>query len=115
MLEIFRTYWLWLRRVSRRLRAMTGTAENIYDSLWPARKESIHSILSLLGHDLSEWNKIKGGASKASVNPKFCYNWSFRNSNKAVAVCLWHAEIDYDDTSIFQQRNLRGDLGPVVI
>ena len=86
---------------------MTETAESTYNSLNPARKESIHAILSRLGHDLSDWNNIKGGASKAPVNPKYCYNWSFENPGKAIALCLWYAEISYDETSLFQVNNLR--------
>jgi len=88
---------------------MTETTENTYNSLWPKGKESVHSILTRLGHNLSDWNNIKGGAAKASVNPKHCYNWSFANPGKAVAICLWYAEIEYDETSLFQANNLRGD------
>jgi 5-methylcytosine-specific restriction enzyme A len=88
---------------------MTETGENTHTSLWPKRKDSIYSILARLGHDLSSWSKIKGGAAKASTNPKYCYNWSFENPGKAVAVCVWHAEISYDGTTLFQTNNLRGE------
>ena len=88
---------------------MTETIESTYNSLWPKRKESVHSILTRLGHDVSDWDNIKGGAAKAPANPKHCYNWSFANPGKAVAVCLWHAEIGYDENSIFQANNLRGE------
>jgi 5-methylcytosine-specific restriction protein A len=88
---------------------MVEAIEDTYNSLWPKRKESVHSILAGLGHDLSDWNNIKGGLAKASANPKYCYNWSFENPGKAVAVCLWHAEIGYDENAIFQSNNLRGE------
>jgi 5-methylcytosine-specific restriction protein A len=86
---------------------MTETIKDLYNSLWPKQKDSIHSILRNLGHDLSDWNNIKGGAAKAPVNPKYCYNWSFENPGKAVAVCLWYAEITHNETSILQENNLR--------
>src|ERR1700726_2924444 len=87
---------------------MAETVENTYKSLAPTRKERVHSILARLGHDLSDWNNIKGVAAKAPANPKYCYNWSFEHPSKAVAVCIWYAEISYDEDSIFQANNLRG-------
>jgi hypothetical protein len=86
---------------------MPETMERIYNSLWPVRKDNVHSILAQLGHDLSDWSNIKGGVAKAPANPKYCYNWSFENPGSAVAICLWHAEIEHDGTSIFQTGNLR--------
>ena len=88
---------------------MTEMTEATYPFLWPARKESVHSVLMSLGHDLREWNEIKGGAAKAPSNPKYCYNWSFENPGKAVAVCIWYAEVNQDEGSVFQANNLRGE------
>jgi 5-methylcytosine-specific restriction protein A len=86
---------------------MTETIANSSDFLWPKQKDSIHSILTKLGHDLSDWNNIKVGAAKAAMNPKYCYNWSFENPGRAVAVCVWCAEITSDEIPIFQANNLR--------
>jgi 5-methylcytosine-specific restriction protein A len=88
---------------------MTEAIQSIYNSLWPKGKETVHGILTRLGHNLSDWNNIKGGPAKAPVNPKYCYNWSFANPGKSIAVCLWYAEIGYNETSIFQANNLRGE------
>jgi 5-methylcytosine-specific restriction protein A len=88
---------------------MAEMTETTYTSLWPARKENVYSILNRLGHDLKDWNNIKGGASRAPSNPKYCYNWSFENPGKVFAVCIWYAEISHDESSLFHANNLRGE------
>jgi 5-methylcytosine-specific restriction protein A len=46
------------------------------------------------GLDVSDWEISKGNAVSAAANPKYCYNWSFVESQKLVVLNLWHSDIE---------------------
>ena len=76
-------------------------------SLFPVGKRTVYSILQELGFDVSEWATGKRGLKGAAANPNFCYEWSFLQEGKALAVCMWHVELDEDSECIFYKNNVR--------
>ncbi len=57
------------------------------------------------GADVSDWSKVKGGASNASRNPKYCYEWSFA-AGDLVIVNLPHVHMNDDGGTISQTIDL---------
>jgi hypothetical protein len=72
----------------------------VLDDLKPKRRLLVMNLLEEAGVDVSPWYKIKGAASKAASNPKYCYNWSFEQPGEVIVVCLWHAGIKSDGPDI---------------
>jgi hypothetical protein len=62
----------------------------VIEDLKPTEKPRVMDLLNDIGVDVSMWANMKGGASKAASNPKYCYNWSYEQPGELVAVCLWH-------------------------
>jgi 5-methylcytosine-specific restriction enzyme A len=62
------------------------TPTEIYDALRPTERHSVYSLLQKLGYDVSDWKNVK--KLKPTQNPKYCYNWSFDNPKKSVAICI---------------------------
>jgi len=65
-------------------------------------------LVSEAGIDVSDWANFKGGAGKAASNPKYCYEWSYENTNKSIIVLnLWYEDFEYLSGSIVQKLNMR--------
>ena len=69
--------------------------------LRPTRKPLVMDILASLGMDVSKWAEMKGGAIRAASNPKYCYNWSFRQPGEFFVVCLWYAGLKQGGGKLF--------------
>ena|SRR6266516_2522854 len=61
--------------------------------LWPTQKLRLMDLVTEAGVDVSDWKNVKGGAQRAHVNPKYCYEWSFVQPRKVVVLNLWHSQL----------------------
>lgn len=76
------------------------------------RPREFHRVIDLVGEagvDVSDWANFKGGADKAAVNPKYCYEWAFVEPGKLVVLNIWFERMQENDGEIFQTLNLRED------
>jgi len=80
---------------------------NIED-LKPEARLRVIDLVAEAGIDVSDWAKFKGGEEKAASNPKYCYEWSYENTNKNLIVLnLWYDNLEYLDGDIVQRLNMR--------
>jgi 5-methylcytosine-specific restriction enzyme A len=62
------------------------------DVLQPTQRQLIMDLVQQAGINVSDWANFKGGPAKASVNPKYCYEWAFTDG-ETVVITLWHGEL----------------------
>jgi 5-methylcytosine-specific restriction protein A len=79
------------------------------ESIAPKKKRRVIDLVEEAGVDVSDWGDFKGGASKASTNPKYCYEWSYIQPGKVVVLNLWHVNNRLVDGRIAQRNNFRVD------
>jgi hypothetical protein len=79
--------------------------------LQPTQKYRVIDLLKEARIDVSDWKNFKGGKAKEAANPKYCYNWSFVQPHKVVAVCLWIKDIRQSGNQIYHDRNFRRRAG----
>lgn len=78
------------------------------EDLKPKERLRIMDLVSEAGIDVSDWANFKGGEGKAASNPKYCYEWSYENTNKSIIVLnLWYEDIKFLNGSIIQSLNMR--------
>ncbi len=75
-------------------------------------RRRVIDLLHQAGIDVSDWANFQGGPARAAMNPKYCYEWSFRDPEQVV-LNLWHNELKEDHGTIFQTHNLRKRAGSV--
>ncbi|BDN87800.1 hypothetical protein [Aeromonas caviae] len=64
------------------------------EDLKPKERLRVMDLVSEAGIDVSDWANFKGGEGKAASNPKYCYEWSYENTNKSIIVLnLWYEDI----------------------
>jgi 5-methylcytosine-specific restriction protein A len=73
----------------------------------PKERQLVMALVSAAGVDVSDWGNYQRGPSKASTNPKYCYEWSFIEPHKLVVLSLWHSLMQEQDGSILQVLNMR--------
>lgn len=73
----------------------------------PSTKNRVIDLVAQAGVDVSEWANGKGGAAKASTNPKYCYDWAFVEAGKVVVLSLWFEDILIEENSAVQRHNFR--------
>jgi 5-methylcytosine-specific restriction enzyme A len=61
---------------------------SIASEIEPKQHQRVMDLVREAGIDVSDWKNFKGGKQKASVNPKYCYEWSFVGPGKVVALNL---------------------------
>lgn len=78
------------------------------ENLRPKVKKRIIDLVSNCGIDVSDWAIFKLGEdkSKASANPKYCYDWSYQN-NEVIVCNLWFKNFKEDNDIIYQDINLK--------
>lgn len=80
---------------------------NIED-IKPEVRLRVMDLVAEAGIDVSDWGKFKGGEEKAASNPKYCYEWSYEDTNKELIVLnLWYDNLEYRDGDIVQRLNMR--------
>lgn len=64
--------------------------------------------------DVSDWSNYAKGATAPAANPRYCYEWSFRDDQKHVVLNLWHASFKQGDRGIYCDLNMRAFAHEVV-
>lgn len=78
------------------------------EELKPKGRLRVMDLVAEAGIDVSDWGNFKGGESKAASNPKYCYEWSYENTDEKVIVLnLWYENCEYQDGAIVQRLNMR--------
>src|SRR5258708_4848569 len=75
------------------------------ESLRPARRDRVMDLLAEAGHDVSDWANYEGGLDRAATNPRYCYEWSFVQDNKAVVLNFWYENLKTRAGVVFQNHN----------
>jgi 5-methylcytosine-specific restriction protein A len=59
--------------------------------LAPTEKTRVIDLVRAAGVDVSDWANFKKGKNKkkAGVNPKYCYEWAFVQTNEVVVLNIW--------------------------
>lgn len=83
-------------------------------SLKPTARELVYDLLQQVGMDVSDWSNYKKGATAPAANPRYCYEWSFRDDQKQVVLNLWHASFKQGDQGIYCDLNMRAFAHEVV-
>lgn len=81
-------------------------------ALKPVAKPLIIDLVRETGIDVTEWGDFKG--SNPAMNPKYCYNWSFRKPGELVVALFFHDDLTVVDDEIVHDQNIRlrdGRLG----
>lgn len=81
-------------------------------ALKPIAKPLVIDLVREAGVDVSEWSDFKG--SNPAMNPKYCYNWSFRQPDKVVVALFFHEDLTIAGEGIVHDQNIRlrdGRLG----
>ncbi|ABQ36958.1 HNH endonuclease [Bradyrhizobium sp. BTAi1] len=73
--------------------------------LAPKTRLLVMDILQSLGMDVSKWADMKGGATRAASNPKYCYNWSFLQPGEFVVACLWYESLKQRSGELYYEIN----------
>ncbi len=80
------------------------------EELRPTSHRKIIELVEEAGIDVSDWANFKGGEEKASMNPKYCYEWSFEErKNNIFVLSLWFDNCEIIDGIVVQQLNLRNE------
>lgn len=74
--------------------------------LRPQIRHRVIDLVASAGMDVSDWGNFKGGPAKASVNPKYCYEWSFVQG-EIIVLCLWFENMRFENEVISQHINMR--------
>ncbi|WP_339724127.1 HNH endonuclease [uncultured Paraglaciecola sp.] len=76
--------------------------------LKPTSHRKIIELVEEAGIDVSDWANFKGGAEKASMNPKYCYEWFFEDKPENITVLnLWFDNCEVLDGVVVQKLNMR--------
>jgi 5-methylcytosine-specific restriction enzyme A len=77
--------------------------------LKPTRKDLVFDLVKEAGVDMSDWINSSNNPNAYKANPKYCYEWSFVESQKLAVLNLWHSEMSEKDGNIIREGNFRAD------
>lgn len=77
-------------------------------SMAPRRKMLVIDLVREVGIDVSDWSNCSLGEDGASRNPKYCYEWAFRQG-ELIVLNLWHSDLQVRGSLIVRQGNFRAD------
>lgn len=77
------------------------------ESLRPKSHARVIDLVSEANIDTSDWANFSGGQRRASVNPKYCYEWAFRDALGNTVLSLWHEELIEEGDTLFHRSNFR--------
>lgn len=83
-------------------------------SLRPSRRELVYDLLQQVGMDVSDWSTYAKGATAPAANPRYCYEWSFRDDQKHIVLNLWHASFKQNNQGVYCDLNMRAFAHEVV-
>ena len=80
---------------------------SLRDDLRPVGRNRVIDLVQAAGIDVSDWSNSSRGPRYASVNPKYCYNWSFVGADGTAVLNLWFRNIVERRGIISVETNLR--------
>lgn len=80
--------------------------DELLADLRPKEKPNVIELVEAAGLDVSDWSKFKGGPKKASVNPKYCYEWCFEK-NGIYVFNIWYEHIEIENDELIIKHNYR--------
>jgi hypothetical protein len=78
---------------------------SILQELRPTQKINVIDLLRKAGVDVSDWPNYKG--AHAAANPRYCYEWAFREPEKLVVLNLWHSGLEPFRDTVRLRINMR--------
>ncbi len=85
----------------------TSAGMEALDSIRLRSHARVIDLVEEAGHDISDWGNFRGGPAKASVNPRYCYEWAFTQHDKPVILSIWFEQMQVDGDRVFQDLNVR--------
>jgi 5-methylcytosine-specific restriction protein A len=79
---------------------------SIKSHLAPVEHHRVIDLVQEAGIDVSDWANCSGGAARAAVNPKYCYQWAFSDPGRLVVLNLWYGDLDEADGTLIERSNL---------
>ena len=73
--------------------------------LRPTEKPTVMALVESAGFDVSDWRASARTPTKASANPKYCYEWCFKQGD-ALILNVWHENLRIDSDGVFQRLNM---------
>ena len=73
--------------------------------LKPEREDRVIDCVRNADVDVTDWANFKGGARNAGRNPRYCYEWSFIEPGRTVALSLWYRDMKVARGKIVQRHN----------
>lgn len=77
------------------------------DEIIPTERQLVMDLVREAGVDVADWANGRGGKSRAAMNPRYCYEWSFVEPGKLVVLNLWHAEMRESQDTVSIALNLK--------
>lgn len=77
------------------------------DELRPVGRNRVIDLVRAAGIDVSDWSNSSRGEQYASVNPKYCYNWSFVDPRGIAVLNLWYSDLVERRGVVSCEQNLR--------
>lgn len=62
-------------------------------------------LVAEAGVNVSDWANFQGGAARAAMNPRYCYEWSFVEPGEVVVLNLWYDLMRGVQGKIVQKHN----------
>lgn len=81
-------------------------------SLMPTTKRLVMDLIEEAGIDVSGWRNYVNGAKAPAANPKYCYEWVFRDEPDIVVLNVWYQEMVIDGQDIVIHGNMRNIAQP---
>lgn len=86
---------------------MASELDMLLNEIKPTSKARVYDLVAQAGFDVNDWAKFAGGEKKAAANPKYCYEWSFTESDRLVLLNLWHDSFKSWNQEIICELNMR--------
>lgn len=80
---------------------------SIWSDIAPKNKQRVIDAVQAAGIDVTDWGNYVRGPSRAAVNPKYCYEWSYVEPARFVVLNLWHEQMKEENGVIVEHANLR--------
>ncbi|MBW0170707.1 MAG: HNH endonuclease [Hydrogenophaga sp.] len=77
------------------------------EEIAPRTRQLVYDLVKEAGADVSDWENFKRGAEHAASNPRYCYEWSFVDSDSLVVLNLWHGGMRERNGVVEDALNMR--------
>jgi hypothetical protein len=70
---------------------------------------TLMDLIRSAGLDTRDWKRSASSPDRASSNPKYCYEWVFKEDYKLVVLNLWRTNIEKSSQREFVKTNMRAN------